>query len=74
MPRFGWTPDSSAVWYELLDRLQTRLELVREDVATGRVATLLVEKDAAWLNLHDDEHFFRDGRLLWSSEGAGTGT
>ena len=71
VPRFGWTPDSSAVWYELLDRPQTRLELVREDVATGKVATLLVEKDAAWINLHDDQHFFRDGRLLWSSEAGG---
>ena len=71
VPRFGWTPDSSAVWYELLDRPQTRLELVREDVATGKVATLLVENDAAWINLHDDQHFFRDGRLLWSSEAGG---
>ena len=71
VPRLGWTPDGSAVWYQLLDRSQTRLELVREDVATGKAVTLLVERDAAWINLHDDEHFFRDGRLLWSSEAGG---
>ncbi|MBZ5589915.1 MAG: DPP IV N-terminal domain-containing protein [Acidobacteriia bacterium] len=71
VPRFGWTPESSAVWYQLLDRPQTRLELVREDVVTGKAVTLLVEKDAAWINLHDDEHFFRDGSLLWSTEAGG---
>lgn len=71
VPRFGWTPDSSAVWYELLNRAQTRLELVREDVGTGAAKTLLVDEDSAWINLHDDEHFFRDGRLLWSAEASG---
>ena len=71
VPRFGWTPDASAVWLELLNRAQTRLELVREDVATGATRTLLVDEDPAWINLHDDEHFFRDGRLLWSSEAGG---
>ncbi len=71
LPRFGWAPDSTAVWYELLDRRQQRLDLVREDLATGAAKTLVTETDAAWINLHDDEHFFRDGRLLWSSEGDG---
>jgi len=71
LPRFGWMPDSSAVWYELLDRRQERLELVRESVATGASRTLLTDRDSAWINLHDDEHFFPDGRLLWSSEADG---
>ena len=71
VPRFGWTPDSRAVWCELLDRPQRRLEMVREDVATGTTSTLFVERDAAWINLHDDQHFFPDGRLLWSSEDSG---
>ena len=71
LPRFGWTPDSRAVWYELLDRPQRRLEMVREDVATGTAATLFVERDAAWINLHDEQRFLSDGRLLWSSEAGG---
>ncbi len=71
VPRFGWTPDSRAVWCELLDRPQRRLEMVREDVATGTTATLFVERDDAWINLHDEQRFFADGRLLWSTEGSG---
>ena len=50
---------------------QRRLEMVREDVATGTTATLFVERDAAWINLHDEQRFFADGRLLWSTEGGG---
>jgi dipeptidyl-peptidase-4 len=73
LPRFGWTPDSSAVWYELLDRAQTRLALEREEVRSGRTATLLVETDPAWINLHDEQHFFPDGRFLWWSERSGFG-
>jgi dipeptidyl-peptidase-4 len=71
VPRFGWTPDSRAVWYELLDRPQRRLEMVREDVATGAAAMLFVERDAAWINLHDEQRFLSDGRLLWSTEAGG---
>ncbi|HVN75009.1 MAG TPA: alpha/beta fold hydrolase [Thermoanaerobaculaceae bacterium] len=71
VPRFGWTPDSAAVWYELLDRNQERLELVRDTFASGTRTTMLVDSDPAWINLHDDQHFFRDGRLLWSSEAGG---
>ena len=70
-PRFGWTPDSRSVWYELLDRPQRRLEMVREDVATGATSTLFVERDAAWINLHDEQRFLSDGRLLWSTEAGG---
>ncbi len=69
--RFGWLPTGGAAWYQVLDRDQTRLELVRWDVAAGATATLLVEHDAAWINLHDDLHFFPDGSFLWSSERSG---
>ncbi len=71
VPRFGWTPDSRSVWYELLDRPQRRLEMVREDVATGTTVTLFAERDDAWINLHDEQRFFADGRLLWSTEAGG---
>ena len=71
VPRFGWTPDGRAVWYELLDRAQTRLELVREDVSDGRRAPLAVQRDPAWVNVAEGPHLWRDGRLLWSSEESG---
>ena len=71
LPRFGWTPDGTAVWFQLLDRDQTRLELLRWNPASGQMATLLVDKDAAWINLHDDLHFLPNGSFLWSSERSG---
>ncbi|MFI5143764.1 MAG: S9 family peptidase, partial [Thermoanaerobaculales bacterium] len=73
LPRFGWYPDGRALWYELLDRPQTRLELVREDLTSGRTGTVLVETDAAWVNLHDDQRFLSDGRFIWWSERSGFG-
>lgn len=66
--RFGWTPDGRAVWYELENRAQTRLELVRRELGSGRVDPLLVDEDPAWINVSDDLRFLRDGRFLWSSE------
>jgi dipeptidyl-peptidase-4 len=69
--RFGWTPDGRALWYELENRAQTRLELVRKKLGSGRADTLLVDEDPAWIDVSDDLRFLRDGRLLWSSERSG---
>jgi dipeptidyl-peptidase-4 len=71
LARFGWLPSGRAVWFELLNRNQTRLELSQLDLASNKVATLLSEEDAAWINLHDDLHFLADGTFLWSSESSG---
>jgi dipeptidyl-peptidase-4 len=66
--RVGWLPDGKAAWYQVLNRAQTRLQLTRLDRATGLSSPVLVETDAAWINLHDDLRFLKDGRFLWSSE------
>jgi dipeptidyl-peptidase-4 len=71
LPRFGWLPERQGVWFELLNRAQTRLELVRLDTATGMATTLVVDEDPAWVNLNDDLRFFKDGSFLWSSERSG---
>ena len=69
--RFGWTPDGRAVWYQLENRAQTRLALVRNELGSGGADTLLVEEDPAWIDASDDLRFLRDGRILWSSERSG---
>lgn len=66
--RVGWLPDGKAAWYQVLNRAQTRLQLTRLERATGVSSPLLVETDAAWINLHDDLRFLKDGRFLWSTE------
>jgi dipeptidyl-peptidase-4 len=71
VPRLGWVPGSRSVWFQLLDRQQTRLELVRYDLDGDAAVTLLVDEDPAWINLHDDLRFLADGSFLWSSEKTG---
>ncbi len=51
-----------------VDRGQTQLELVRYDAATGkRLATLLRETDAQWIEPEHAPTFLADGRFLWWS-------
>lgn len=71
VPRLGWVPGTRSVWFQLLDRAQTRLELVRYDLDRDVAVTLLVDEDPAWINLHDDLRFLGDGSFLWSSEKKG---
>ncbi|MCE5247523.1 MAG: S9 family peptidase [Candidatus Polarisedimenticolia bacterium] len=68
LPRLGWTPDGR-VWFESLDRPQTRLAL--NVLVEGRAKEILVEEDKAWINLEGEPLFLPDGRFVWSSEKGG---
>ncbi|XP_050035514.1 dipeptidyl peptidase 9-like [Dermacentor andersoni] len=85
--RAGWTPDGSAVWAELLDRPQQRLQLVLfplscfqppEGLQQASAQSLLLwqETSQVWINVHDVLIFLRpespqELRLLWASEESG---
>jgi dipeptidyl-peptidase-4 len=72
IPRVSWLPDAHHLAIQRLNRDQTVLDLLLADTLTGKSSTLLSEKDQFWVNVHDDLHFFKDGkRLLWSSEQSG---
>jgi dipeptidyl-peptidase 4 len=72
IPRVNWLPDSRRLAIQRLNRDQNFLELLLADAATGKTSTLLTEKDPYWINIHDDLHFFKDGkRFLWASERTG---
>jgi dipeptidyl-peptidase-4 len=72
IPRVDWLPDSRRLAIQRLNRDQNQLDLLLADAATGKSLTLLTEKDPYWINVHDDLHFFKDGkRFLWSSERSG---
>ncbi len=71
VPRFGFTPDGNALWYQVLDRPEDHLRLMRMDLATGAAAPLLTETDPYWVEPVDMFHFFRDGSLLWASRDSG---
>lgn len=65
-----FTPDGSAVFVVLVDRGQTRAELVRFDARTGaRGPTLLTEQDAQWVEPELGPVFVpnAEGQFLWFS-------
>ncbi|MDR3750842.1 MAG: DPP IV N-terminal domain-containing protein [Terracidiphilus sp.] len=72
IPMVQWLPDGKHLAIERLSRSQKTLDLLLADAATGKVRTILTEKDAYWINLSRDLHFLKDARrFLWSSERSG---
>jgi dipeptidyl-peptidase-4 len=68
LPRAGWLPSGEGVWYELLNRPQTHLELRTATPPSASPRVVLREDDPAWINLNDDLTFVDDHRFIWGSE------
>jgi len=69
LARVYWSPDSRAVAYERLNRVQNHLDLGLADVHTGAARVLLAEQDPYWVNVNDDFCFLNQGKqFLWGSE------
>jgi dipeptidyl-peptidase-4 len=66
--RVLWTPDSSGIAVERLNRVQNELDLLLANPATGQAKTLIHEADRYWINVHDDFRYLQNGQFLWSSE------
>ncbi len=71
VPRFGFLPKDTGFWYQVLNRAENRLTLMKLDFATGAASPLLTETDPYWLEPVDMLHFFPDGRFLWASRRSG---
>jgi dipeptidyl-peptidase 4 len=59
--RVGWLRDGRHLSVQMLNRLQTRRDLVLTDAVTGVTRTLLTETDSAWVSIFDGLTFLRDG-------------
>jgi len=69
LARVYWSPDSQALAYERLNRIQNHLELGLADARTGATRVLLNEDDRYWVNVNDDFRFLNHGKqFLWGSE------
>lgn len=67
--RVKWLPDGRRVSVQTLSRDQHESGLYFASRETGATELILTEKDAGWINIHDDLHFLADGRhFLWASE------
>lgn len=73
--RVDWAPDGSALYVQRQNRLQTRLDMLEVDPATGKSTVLFTENAARghWINLTNSYRFLRDGSLIWWSERDGFG-
>ena len=70
LARVNWLPDGS-LYAQVQNREQTRLDLVRFDISTGRSTTLLTESTDVWINLNDMFRPLDGGNFIWASERTG---
>ncbi len=69
LPQVTWHPDSKHLVVVRLDRLQTLLELLLCETATGECRPILAERDPRWVNLLGEPRFLASGKeFLWLSE------
>jgi dipeptidyl-peptidase-4 len=66
--RVHWTPDSTRLAIERLNRVQNQLDLLLADAATGTARSILSESDPYWINQNDLFRFLEDGQFIWGSE------
>jgi dipeptidyl-peptidase-4 len=70
LARVDWLPYGSLA-AQILNREQTRLDLVRLDAHSGRRQALLSESNPVWVNLHDLFRPLKSGGFIWASERSG---
>ena len=69
LARMDWAESSSEIVLQRLNRLQNTLDIMLGDAATGRVRTILTERDDAWVDVGDDFRWLAKGqRFAWLSE------
>jgi dipeptidyl-peptidase-4 len=69
IPKMEWAANSDQVLIQQLNRLQNRNKLLLGDIATGSVNTVFVEKDKAWIDVHNDLKWLDGGKAFtWLSD------
>jgi dipeptidyl-peptidase-4 len=67
--RLDWAAGSNEVVLQHLNRLQNTLEVMLGDAGTGRVRTVLTERDSTWVDVLDDLRWVEgDKSFTWISE------
>jgi dipeptidyl-peptidase-4 len=67
--RMDWAASSDAIVLQRLNRLQNTNEVILGDARTGKVRTVLTERDSTWVEVIDDLVWLDEGkRFTWVSE------
>ncbi len=69
--RVAWNADGSSLLYQVQDREQQWLDLVRADPDTCQSVTVMRETSQAWVQPLDNPYWLEDGSFLWISERSG---
>jgi dipeptidyl-peptidase-4 len=64
--RVAWTPDSTTVIYQALDREQTYLD-VNAASLNGVTTNLFTERTPAWVDVYGNPGFLKNGTAVWQS-------
>jgi len=67
--RMDWAASSNEIVLQHLNRLQNKIEVMLGDSRTGKVRTVLTERDSAWVEVVDDLQWLDNGKnFTWVSE------
>ena len=67
--RMDWAASSDEIVLQHLNRSQNTLQIMLGDVRTGKVRTVLTERDDAWIDIGDDLNWMENGKkFTWVSE------
>ena len=70
LPRMEWAGNSDELVVRRANRLQNAVDVMIADATTGKVRTVLTERDAAWVDVHDESlEWVENGKsFAWLSE------
>src|SRR5690554_2619899 len=68
IPRIKFTNDKNLLSVQTLNRHQNQLNLYFVAVNSGKVSTILTEKDDAYVDVTDNLTFLTDNSFIWTSE------
>ena len=66
--RVYWTPDSLKLAVKRFNRVQSQLDLLLVEAASGTSRSILHEADPYWINNNDLFEFLQNGDFIWGSE------
>ncbi len=55
IPRMQWAGNSRELLVQRANRLQNAVDVMLADATSGKVQTVLTERDGAWVDIHDDD-------------------
>ena len=62
IPRMEWADNPRELLIQRVNRLQNAVDVMLADVTTGKVRTMLNERDGAWVDVHDEA-------VVWTEKG-----